>query len=68
VFEYFSIVAGTIGVDWVGVCVLAFVVVFLRGALFEEKGWRVVDRLGGGGALVERVSVPVVLGCCFKSP
>lgn len=66
-FEDFSIVVGTVGVDWVGVCVPAFVVVFLRGALFEEKWWRGIDCLGGGGVLVERVSVPAVSGCCFKS-
>lgn len=61
VFEDFLVV-GTVGVDLVGVCVLAFVVVFLTVALCEEKWWRGVDCLGGGGVLVGRVSVPSVSG------
>jgi hypothetical protein len=67
VFECFSIVVGTIGASRVGVYVLVFVVIFLRGALFEERWWRGNDCLGGGGALVKRVNMPAVLGCCFKS-
>jgi hypothetical protein len=37
VFEYFSIVVGTIGASRVGIYVLVFVVIFLRGVLFEER-------------------------------
>jgi hypothetical protein len=62
VFEGSSIAADTVGVGWVGVCVLAFVKVFFRGVLFEEKEWRGVDYLGSGVALVKGVGVPVVSG------
>ena len=65
-FEEFSPVAGTAGVDWGGVCVLASVVVFLSGS--HSVGWWLgVDCLGGGDALVEMSRLVVGSRCCFIS-
>ncbi len=66
VFEEFSPIAGTAGVDWVGVCVLASVVVSLSGS--NSIGWWLrVDCLARGDALVELSRLVVGSRCCFIS-